>query len=215
MRVRRPSSISSALLLALIATTASAAEPADPWRALERLRTELAHSGALGAEFVQSFVPAGFETGDSESGTIALGLPDCLRFDYLDPDPKAFLVCGERAWSWVPGEPRGKRIAIDAEDEIGLDLLLLGSAELATRYRLQASRSDGGGVELAFEPLDPEARLAAGNLTIDAAGSRPLALSWRDREGAVTSFAFRAWRPLGADDRFTPPTAIEWSEAAP
>ena len=184
----------------------------DPWRALERVRGELAHGGPLGAEFTQSYVPAGFESGDSESGTVALELPDCLRWDYTQPDAKSFLVCGSRAWSWVEGEPKGRRATIDAADERGLDLLLLPSAELARRYRLTASPTADGSSELVFEPLDAESELLAANLVIESQGSRPVALEWRDREGNVTSFRFRDWRKLEAGDRFSPPAALEWSD---
>ncbi len=91
--------------------------PADPWPTLEAVRGELARGGPQGAEFTQSYVPAGFESGDTESGSVALGLPDCLRWDYAQPYAKSFLVCGARAWSWVDGEPKGRRATIDASGE--------------------------------------------------------------------------------------------------
>ncbi len=186
--------------------------PADPWRALELLRGELARTGPLGAEFTQSYVPAGFESGDSESGRVAIGLPDCLRWDYAQPYAKSFLVCGARAWNWVEGEPRGRRATIDAADERGLDLLLLPADELARRYRLTISSTTEGGSELAFEPLDTESELAAANLVVDASGGRPLALEWRDREGSVTSFRFRSWHALESTGIFSPPEALDWTD---
>jgi hypothetical protein len=184
----------------------------EPWQALERLRGELAHAGTLGTEFTQSYVPAGFESGDTETGTVALGLPDCLRWDYRQPYAKSFLVCGAHAWSWVEGEPRGQRVAIDADRELGLDLLLLSSAELARRYRVSSSATPDGGVELTFEPIDPDSELLVANLFVDAGGGRPVALEWRDREGSVTSFRFRAWRAIEAADSFSPPAALEWTD---
>jgi hypothetical protein len=116
-------------------------------------------------------------------------MPDCLRFDYLEPYAKSFLICGSRAWSWVEGEPRGQRVAIDADRELGLDLLLLPAERLAGRYRASATARPGGEVELALEPLDAEAPLVAANLAVARAPARPSALDYRDREGNVTSFA--------------------------
>ena len=208
-----------ALVLALFSApvpvvAADAIEARDAWQVLEKLRGELAKASPLGAEFTQSYVPAGFESGDSESGAVALGLPDCLRWDYAQPSAKSYLVCGARAWSWVEGEPRGQRVTIDASEERGLDLLLLPSSELAKRYKVTLSKSSDGGAELAFEPLAVDSELLAANLVVDAAASRPVALDWRDKEGSVTSFRFRAWRALGATDLFAPPSALEWSDPA-
>ncbi|MGH7337394.1 MAG: outer membrane lipoprotein carrier protein LolA [Myxococcota bacterium] len=216
MRGPRPAALALLFVVGATAAAAGAAPAADsaaaPWQALEKLRGELAHAGTLGTEFTQSYVPAGFESGETESGTVALGLPDCLRWDYRQPYAKSFLVCGARAWSWVEGEPRGQRVSIDADRELGLDLLLLPAAELARRYRVSSSATPDGGVELTFEPLDPGSELLVANLFVDAAGERPVALEWRDREGSVTSFRFRDWSAIEAEDSFSPPAALEWAE---
>jgi outer membrane lipoprotein carrier protein len=208
----RRSSLALWLTLAAAGSPGLAVDQREPWHALERLRGELAQAGPQGTEFTQSYVPAGFESGDTESGTVALGLPDCLRWDYTKPYAKSFLVCGARAWSWVEGEPRGQRVAIDADSELGLDLLLLPAAELARRYRVSSAATPDGGTELIFEPLDPGSELLVANLIVDRGGRRPVALEWRDREGSVTSFRFRDWRAIEAADAFSPPAALEWSD---
>jgi outer membrane lipoprotein carrier protein len=191
----------------------SGGQSVDPWRALENLRARLAADGHLEADFRQSYVPAGFELGDTESGAIALAMPDCLRWDYREPYRKSFLVCGSRAWSWVEAEPRGQRFTIDGEREMGLDLLLLPAARLAERWRATATRS-ADGIELVLEPLDPEAELAVANLGLDADGARPLSLDWQDREGNVTSFRFERWRPLESEAAFAPPAHVDWADPA-
>jgi hypothetical protein len=158
-------------------------------------------------------VPAGFESGDSESGTVALGLPDCLRWDYSQPSAKSYLVCGARAWSWVEGEPKGQR-ADRRHRRARPRSPAPPSAELARRYKATLSKSADGNSELAFEPLDADSELLAANLVVDVAGERPVALDWRDREGSVTSFRFRSWHALEATDLFSPPAALEWSDPA-
>jgi hypothetical protein len=203
-----------AALLALVSLSAAGAATADdaaPWPSLEALRNALAQDGQLFADFRQSYVPAGFSSGDTESGTIALSMPDCLRWDYTEPDRKSFLVCGARAWSWVEGEPRGQRFTIEPDRETGLDLLLLPASELADRYRASAHRQPAGGLEIVLEPLAEDGALAVANLVIGADGRRLEALDWRDREGSVTSFRFSRWRRLADGERFAPPLALEWA----
>jgi hypothetical protein len=204
--------LAPALALAVCAPALAAAPPGDPWRALDQLRRELAAAGALSADFVQTYTPAGFAGGESESGRLALSAPDCLRFDYVEPYRKSFLVCGSRAWSWVEGEPQGQRITIEANREMGLDLLLLPAARLAERYRASSSIQRDGALAIALEPRDPDAPLVAADLVLEPGGARPAALDYRDREGNVTSFRFSNWRALGDAEAFTPPADVEWSE---
>ena len=200
------------LLLAIALAAPATAADVDPWRALDGVRREMAGTGGLAADFVQTFTPAGFRSGDVESGRIAIALPDCLRWDYLEPYRKSFLVCGSRAHSWVEGEPRGQRATIEARHEMGLDLLLLPIEELEKRYRATAQPTSEKRLDLALEPIAPEAPLAAVNLTLDPAGARVMALDYRDREGNVTSFRFDGYTPLSDPDAFTPPREIDWAE---
>jgi len=206
-----------ALAIALTLSIVTLAErPAgaadDPWRALEGLRSALAAAGPLSARFEQSYLPAGFSAGDSESGDLALSLPDCLRWDYSEPYRKSFLVCGSRAWSWVEGEPRGQRFTIEADREMGLDLLLLPADELAVRYRASAHRLADGALELTLEPKAENAQVVVASLTLESSGELPRTLEWRDGEGNVSSFHFSAWQPLADGEPFAPPPALEWSE---
>ena len=73
------------LALALLLPGAVAAQEADPWTVLKNVRKSLVESGPTGAGFVQTYIPAGFTSGEKESGRLALHLPDCLRWDYTDP----------------------------------------------------------------------------------------------------------------------------------
>lgn len=214
MRRSLPAACRAAGLAACLALGGvAAAADDDPWLAIEHLRAALAADGPLQADFRQSYLPAGFTSGDTEAGTAALSLPDCLRWDYTEPDRKSFLVCGARAWSWVEGEPRGQRFTIEADRETGLDLLLLPASELAVRYRASTHRLAAGQLEIVLEPLAADGALAVANLVLAPDGRRIEALDWRDREGSVTSFRFARWRGLADGDRFAPPPELDWSDA--
>jgi outer membrane lipoprotein-sorting protein len=199
-----------AALLLIAAAPAAAAE--DPWAALDRLRRAMAGDRALTARFVQTFTPAGFASGEVESGRVAISLPDCLRWDYREPYSKSFLVCGARAHSWVDGEPRGQRTTIEARHEMGLDLLLLPIGELRERYRVTAEITADKQLDLALVPLAADSPLAAANLALDVRRDRLVTLEYRDREGNVTSFRFSDYHPLEQLEVFEPPAGIEWQD---
>ena len=204
--------LAAALAVLLLAGRVDAAEAPDPWRTLEAVRQALASGGPLRSDFVQTFTPAGFSSGETESGRLAVAMPDCLRWDYLVPYAKSYLICGTRAFSWVEGEPRGQRISIDPDRETGLDLLLLSVEALQRRYRATASVRPGGEIDLSFEPLDDSAQLVAASLAVSGPDSWPVALDYRDREDNVTGFRFTDWRPLDQPDAFSPPPHVEWQE---
>jgi outer membrane lipoprotein carrier protein len=192
---------------------ASEAEPAvDPWRALEELRLHLAASGDLAAPFTQTYVPAGFATGDEEQGKLTLALPDCLRWDYAEPYPKSYLLCGSRLHTWVQGEPQGQRLAVVPEEQPGLDLLLLSSAELRKRYSARGRAAAQGRIEVVLTPKAAESRLADVSFELDRATQRPTAIAYSDRDGNRTRFRFGDFRLIDDPAIFTPPPTLEWRE---
>lgn len=194
------------------AGSAAAAEPTaagDPWLTLERVRSSLIADGPAGAEFVQTYVPAGFSTGEEERGRLALALPDCLRWDYEEPYPKSFLLCGEEAFYWNPEDGTGRRYSIDREAEPGLDLLLLGLEELRGRYQAEAE-SSGGRVAVTLTPKREMVELAGARMVVDEGSRRLVEVSYTDREGGRSRFVLTGYRPIEEDGLFSPPDGIVW-----
>jgi len=218
LRIHRAAILAACLLAvglagALAGAGGAAAGPViDPWQALQELRLHLAASGALAAGFHQSYLPAGFATGDEEAGRVALALPDCLRWDYSEPYPKSYLLCGSRLHTWVAGEPQGERLHVEARDEAGLDLLLLPVEQLKSRYTAVARPASGGAITVELVPTAPNSRIAQAELSFDPASQRPTALSYRDRDGNLSTFRFDAFELLDDDTLFTPPNTLIWKE---
>ena len=198
---------------ALAAAAAARATPeADPWQTWKALRADLVAAGDVAAPFTQSYVPAGFTEGDSERGTVTVGLPHCLRWDYSEPYPKSYLLCDSRLHAWTKGEPQGQRMAVDPEEQAGLDLLLLPAEELARRYSARLGTAASGRVAVTLTPVKPEAALADAAFELDPKSRRPTALSYRDREGNATRFEFGAFAPVRDPAIFAPPAGVEWKE---
>lgn len=199
---------------AATAAPAAASSPAaavDPWRVLVGVRESLVGSGAVVADFVQTYTPAGFATGERESGKVALALPTCLRWDYELPSPKTFLLCGKLVYQWNPGEKSGRRALVDRDREPGLDLLFLTVDELRRRYRGSARALDARRVEVSLEPLAGDVEAQTATLVVDPQAGHLDSLSYQDGDGSVTRFALTGWRNLDDERSFTPPK-IEWVE---
>ena len=219
MPIRRAYLADMLLPCAIASATATApqvgAPPADPWVVVQALRAALAADAPLQANFEQTFVPAGFAAGETERGTFSLALPDCLRWDYEEPYPKSFLICGKDAYSWNRGELAGHYLEVAAKDEPGLDLLLLPAVELRRRYQAEVKIGPAGAPEIWLTPLERAANTpVSATLELDGGGQRLLGLSYADREGNRTRFVLSNYRPLRTGDHgvFTPPSNIRWQE---
>lgn len=199
------------LVLTSFIATVSVAQN-DPWAVLAGVRQSLVEAGPTEARFIQTYIPAGFSSGEKENGSLMLALPDCLRWDYKDPYPKSFLLCGGLAHSWNPEDKTGRRYRIDRRNEPGLDLLLLGLDDLKVRYKAAARAVDGGRVEVALTPKGKVEELADAALTVDPKTQRLVAVSYHDREGNLTRFEIREYRDLPRRGQFSPPTGIRWEE---
>ena len=201
--------------LFVTAAGASFAEDGAAWAVLDTARKSLAASGPERAEFVQTYVPAGFSSGEEEAGRIAFRLPDCLRWDYDEPYPKSFLVCGERVYSWNSEDRRGQSAAVDRESQPGLDLLLLPVDELSGRYDAKAEDAGAGRVTVHLEPragMAGQTELTGATLVVDTRSDRLVEVSYQDREGNRTTFRITGYEALPDRSVFDPPDGISWEE---
>jgi outer membrane lipoprotein-sorting protein len=210
--MRRPRRPSLFLLAALaLAALPALAQDADPWMTLKSVRQSLVDAGPTGASFVQTFTAAGFSAGDQESGRLALSLPDCMRWDYTNPFPKSFLLCGGTVHAWNEGDQTGHRYRVDRKNEPGLDLLLLGVDELKSRYQATARTVQDGKVEIALVPKKKDvATLTDATLTVDPGSHRVVAVGYHDREGNLTRFEITGYQDLSRQGQFSPPGTLRW-----
>jgi len=198
--------------LMVLATASATAQAPDPWKVLQGVRQSLVDSGPTGATFTQTYIPAGFSSGDSEAGRLALALPDCLRWDYQNPYPKGFLLCGGVAHSWNPADKTGRRYRVDRKNEPGLDLLLLGVDDLKKRYNATGRPLDGGKIAVDLAPKGQVEELADASFTVDPEAKRLVEVSYHDREGNLTRFVIKDYKGLPRQGQFSPPSGIRWED---
>jgi outer membrane lipoprotein carrier protein len=199
-----------ALLAALVVTLPAGAATGDPWELLAGARKTMQEGGPQLWSFAQTYLPTGFDRGEEESGRVALDLPRCVRWDYDQPYPKSFLLCGERLWAWNPGEPVGHLYDLDAAQP-GLDLLLLAVEELDDRYTARAQPA-GSSTRIHLTP-----KASGPNVLKDAAilldsGGRVRELTYRDAEGNRSTFRFSGVKPIAGGNHFDPPAGVKWEK---
>lgn len=195
---------------------AAADRPSNPWALIESVRGALAAEGRQSADFTQTYTPAGFASGENESGRLALALPDCLRWDYFAPDAKSFLLCGADAYTWTAGDAEGRHQRVEPRDEPGLDLLLLPMEHLRQRYDASAQSRGQGSIVTLTPRTEPTGKKKASplqaTLELDAGGKRLLSLGYTDRDGNRTRFAISNYHAITDPSLFLPPPELRWRE---
>jgi outer membrane lipoprotein-sorting protein len=183
----------------------------DPWSQMQALKDRLAGE-RVSADFVQTFLPAGFSSGDEEAGVMHLSIPDCLRWDYLQPYQKSYLVCGQEAYSWNAGESQGRRFLLESDSEPGLDFLRLRIEALESRYSVMPETLNENVLKIVFTPLDPGHSLVQATVILDMQTHLLSRLLYEDMEGNQTRFDVSNYRPISGPDPFELPPDIEWLE---
>ncbi|MEL7059158.1 MAG: outer membrane lipoprotein carrier protein LolA [Acidobacteriota bacterium] len=198
-------------LFAVVFVTVAPLHAESPWELLEELRQSMESAGPITGTFDQTYVPAGFSTGDLESGHLSLWLPRCVRWNYVEPQAKHFLYCDREVYYWNDLEPGGRHYVIEPEAEPGLDLLLVDVTRLRERYLAESERLADGTYNIRLEtPAGAEPAFAA-TLHIDPVADRVLDLEYTDAEGNRTRFDIGGYQKLEHTALFQPPKDIEWT----
>ncbi|MEM9554224.1 MAG: outer membrane lipoprotein carrier protein LolA [Acidobacteriota bacterium] len=190
------------------------AEATSPWVLLEELREGMVAAGPTTGRFEQTYIPAGFSSGDVEKGHLSLWLPSCLRWNYTEPETKHFLLCDDEVWFWNDQEPAGRHYRIEPEQEPGLDLLLVDVDRLKERYVAASEKLENGTYRIALSTPEGEASTAGqpfrATITIDPVADRVTALEYTDVEGNLTRFRLDDYQPLQHTALFQAPKDVEW-----
>lgn len=182
----------------LLALVLAAAPP--PPDALARMTARLAQAPAWQVSFVQEFVPAGFDSGTREAGTLLLAPPARLRFDY-GTSGRVFAVDGPVARHL--DQPAGVCDAVLLTASAWARLPLATILDPAAAARTFAIAAVPEGTRLV--PREPLAELASIDVACDRDGY-VMRLVITDEAGNRNTFTFSGWKGVPAPPaaRFQP-----------
>jgi len=122
---------------------------------IANLENKLKSINSLEADFRQIYMPTAESRGLEEKGHLYLQKPDLMRWDYLSPERKSFLLKGELFLSYFFEDKQVYRQPLTEEEVKGSILgLLSGKANLLELYSAQvlSSLSDDATLVLRLEP---------------------------------------------------------------
>ncbi len=174
------------------------------------------HMHTLEARFIETYTGAGMTR--TESGTLLLKKPGRMRWDYDQPRPKLFVIDGQNAWFYVPGERQARRTPVKQLDDLRSPLrYLLGKTKLEKELDGLSLAPDQeplvpGDVVLRGIPRGMQDRVAQTLLEIAADGLINRIVV-EDLDGSSTEFRFLQQKENveipEADFHFVPPPGVE------
>jgi outer membrane lipoprotein carrier protein len=173
---------------------------------------------SLKADFTESYAGLGMRR--TESGTLLLLKPGRMRWDYMNPAGKLFLLDGKYAWFYSKGDPQVQRMGAKELDDLRSPLrFLLGHTELEKEMTtLTLANALDGRFTLSGVPKGQQQRVNRLALTVTRDGIIT-GIEIEEADGAMTRFTFSGEQPdasISANEfRFTPPAGVPVVDAAP
>jgi len=163
---------------------------------ISNLERKLQSIDTLEADFVHIYLPAYQSKGIEEKGHLYLQRPDRMRWDYLDPERKSFLLKGNVLLSYFYEDKQLLRQPLEEEvireSVLGLlagktRLLDLYTAEIITREK-KAQR-----VTLKLVPLEKQ-EISSLNLEVDTSRWLIVRMAFFEATGVRQEFLFSRYR---------------------
>ena len=173
---------------------------------------------SLKAAFTETYQGMGFKR--TENGNLLLLKPGRMKWDYISPRGKIFVLDGKFAWFYTKGDPQVQRIPAKELDDLRSPLrLLLGHTELEKEMDgLTLAAGPNGYLTLTGRPRGQEKRVKRITLTVTAQAAIA-AIEIEEVDGALTRFDFTGEQPNvsipSETFHFTPPPGVPVVNALP
>jgi outer membrane lipoprotein carrier protein len=203
------------LLLLLTLTTASSAQTATTLA--HKIDTHYNHLHTLTAHFTERYRGMGIDR--TESGTLLLSKPGRMRWAYAAPSGKLFVLDGNFAISYTPGDAQALRTPAKQLDDLRSPLrFLLGHTELAKELDHLTLTLVDGGYTLSGTPKGLTQTVQSIDLTVNPEGQiRSMRIVQPD--GVETTFTFTGLHEdiptPNTAFTFTPPPGVTIINGAP
>jgi outer membrane lipoprotein carrier protein len=157
------------LLWAAVPDAGLPPEPTPEVKALvDRMQAFYERTQDFTANFRQEYAHKAFGRTVTSTGTVAFKKPAQMRWDYLKPSPRSFVLSGERVYAWDPEAQTLTRAAMPTSELSSSVTFLWGKGRLQDEFTIErVPCPDCQGVLLLLTPKKSETRFRFLRLEID------------------------------------------------
>jgi len=181
-------------LIFLLFTTRLHAQTPTPEAQAARIDKHYNALQSLAVHFTQKYDGMGVHR--QESGILLLKKPGKMRWTYSSPAGKLFVLDGQNAYFYSPGDTEIPRVPAKKLDDLRSPLrFLLGHTQLAKELtNLQLAPAENGAFVLSGIPKNMEKRIASFSITAGADGVIQ-SMRIEETDGAINTFSFSDEQP--------------------
>ena len=141
---------------------------------------------SLRVQFTETYNGMGMQR--SESGTLLIAKPDRMKWNYMQPPGKVFVVNGKYGYSYTPGDAQAERYPAKQLEDFRSPLrFLLGHTQIQKELTNLTMIAAGSGYQLRGVPRGMEQRVSEVQLDVAPDGTID-SIRWRETDGATTEF---------------------------
>jgi outer membrane lipoprotein carrier protein len=167
-------------------------EPTPEVKALvERMQGFYEHTQDFTATFRQDYAYKTFGRTATSTGTVAFKKPGLMRWDYLTPSQRSFVLSGERAYAWDPAAQTLTRAAAPTSELSTSVTFLWGKGRLSDEFTIvRTPCAECQGVLLTLTPKKPETRFRELRLELDPKTAQVRKTVVVDPDGSENAIVF-------------------------
>lgn len=173
---------------------AAAAKPMAPdVRALvDRMQDFYEKTSDFTADFDQKYTYKKFKRTQTSSGSVIFKKPGVMRWEYVAPSPKSFILAGDKVYAYDPQAMLLTKASIDTSQLSASVTFLFGKGRLADEFSIEKlACKDCKGTLLQLTPIKADPRFKRILLEVDPQSAQVLRSTVIDPDGSENQITFR------------------------
>lgn len=143
------------------------------------------------ADFKQDYTYKAFKRTQTSSGTVTFKKPGLMRWEYLKPSPKTFVLAGDRVFAHDPEAKLLTRAAINTNQLSASVTFLFGVGKLENEFNIvKKACSKCTGTQLELTPLVVDPRFKKIYLEVDEVSAMVIKSTVVDPDGSENAISF-------------------------
>ncbi|KFA92780.1 LolA family protein [Archangium violaceum] len=158
---------------------------------VERMQAFYEKTQDFSAEFKQDYKYKVLRRTQSSTGTVIYKKPGLMRWEYLKPSTRTFVLAGEKVYAYDPEAQTLSVGRIDTSQLSASVTFLFGQGKLADEFSIsKGACKDCKGTLLVLDPLKPDPRFQQVRLEVDPKTAQVLKSTVVDPDGSENAIAF-------------------------
>ncbi len=159
---------------------------------VDRMQAFYEGTGDFSADFEQRYTYKAFKRTQVSTGTVVFKKPALMRWEYLTPAKKTFVLAGDKVYAYDPEAMLLTRANIATNQLSASVTFLWGQGKLAEEFQIEKTACKAcTGTQLTMTPLKPDPRFKQILLEVDPKTAQVLKSTVIDPDGSQNAITFK------------------------